>query len=330
MGGDPEGNPIVRYDIEADWLLFRTCNYRCDYCFLSERSLGEKVEVLASPAEWRAAFDRTGKTWLLHITGGEPSHYPDFAELAALLTERHFISLNSNLTGASMPAFAARIDPARVSFINAGLHPAERARRSGLPVFLRHAAALIERGFPLMVTVVATPEALRGFDAIAEQVRPLGLLPFPKLLEGEHAGQVYPAGYTEEERGLFRHHSLAAERANPLLFGSRRARPSIDPTLGRDHLHRRPGYLGRSCTAGQEFVALRPNGDVVRCGRGRIMGNLLDGTLGLEKKAKPCDRGHCFYFCEKFTASAEAQWARKHPLAAVARRLKRAVAAAAG
>src|SRR4030095_11442248 len=109
-----------------------------------------KVQVHATPAEWRTAFDRTGKTWLLHLTGGEPSHYPGFAELCAALTGRHIISLNTNLTGPSLLDFAGQIDPARVRFINAGLHPAERARRDGLPVFLRHAEALLARGFPLM------------------------------------------------------------------------------------------------------------------------------------------------------------------------------------
>ncbi|WP_119300318.1 radical SAM protein [Dongia deserti] len=318
----------MKHDIEADWLLFTTCNYRCDYCFLDEMFLGQKVQVLASPAEWRAAFDRTGLTWLLHITGGEPTHYPDFARLTALLAERHVLSLNSNLTGPTVLDFAERVDPARVSFINAGLHPAERARRNGHDLFVRHAAALLERGFPLMVTVVATPEVLHRFDAIVDSLKPVGLVPFPKLMQGEQAGRRYPDSYTAEERALFRRHSLAAERANPRLFGGTRERPSIDPTLGRAHLERNPDYRGRLCSAGKEFVAIDPAGEVVRCGGGATMGNVLAGTLHLKSKARPCDRSHCFYFCEKFTARAERQWARRHPLAAIARRVKGAAGAA--
>jgi aspartyl/asparaginyl-tRNA synthetase len=112
-----------------------------------EEQLGAKVRVKATPAEWRAAFDRTGRTWLLHMSGGEPSHYPDFVELCETLTERHYLSLNSNLTGPSILRFAERIDPSRVSFINAGLHPEERNRRNGHAVFLRHAEALLKRVF---------------------------------------------------------------------------------------------------------------------------------------------------------------------------------------
>ncbi len=319
----------MTHDIEGDWLLFTTCNYRCDYCFLSEPALGRKVEVKATPAQWRAAFDRTGKTWLLHMTGGEPTHYPDFVELCATLTERHAISLNSNLTGPAILEFAARIDSARVRFINAGMHPAERARRNGVDVFLRHGAALKKRGFRLMVTVVATPEVLHRFDEVAAQLSPLGLVPFPKMMQGRQARGLFPDSYTEEERALFRRHSLAAERASPDLFGAGRERPSIDPPVGRRYLDRTPNYRGRLCTAGQEFVMIRPDGEVHRCGRGKPLGNLLQGTARFKSKATPCDRGHCFYFCEKFTARAEAQWAHAHPIAAMAKRVKRAMVPAA-
>jgi MoaA/NifB/PqqE/SkfB family radical SAM enzyme len=318
----------MHHDVEADWTLFTTCNYRCDYCFFSDEALGRKVSVKAGPAEWAAAFDRTGLSWLLHITGGEPSHYPDFVDLCEALTRRHTMSLNSNLTGPAMLDFAARIDPARVSFINAGLHPAERERRNGLDVFLRHGAALQQRGFPLMVSVVATPDVLRRFDEITAQLAPIGVAPLPKLMQGKQDGRLYPDSYTEEERALFRRHSLAAERASPHLFGPGRGRPSIDPPLGRKYLDKTPDYRGRLCGAGVEFVSIRSDGEVHRCARGKPMGNLLDGTLRLKTKAKPCDRGHCFYFCEKFTARAEAAWAQKHPIAAVAKRVKRALAPA--
>ena len=134
----------------------------------------------------------------------------------------------------------------------------------------------------------------------------------------------YPKAYTEEERALFRQHSLAAEKASPHLFDGRRERPTIDPTLGRNFLTGLTGYGGQLCSAGQEFVWLGPDGDVGRCGRGPSMGNLLQGTARFKKKAKPCDRGHCYYFCEKFTArAAQQEWERAHPVAAMATRIKR-------
>src|SRR5262245_1369852 len=47
--------------------------------FFPPAVLGEKLTVHGEPDVWRRAFDRTGLTWLLHITGGEPTIYPRFA-----------------------------------------------------------------------------------------------------------------------------------------------------------------------------------------------------------------------------------------------------------
>src|SRR5258708_25727948 len=171
----------MKYDIEADWILLQTCNYRCSYCFAPPEVLGEKLRSFATPQQWRAAFDATDRTWLLHITGGEPSIYAGFAELSEILAERHYLSLNSNLTHASLQAFARRVDRSRVSFINAGFHREERDRKSGHAAFLRHGEALRARGFPLLISLVATPAALARFDEAAAIVRPLGLVPIPKL-----------------------------------------------------------------------------------------------------------------------------------------------------
>src|SRR6188508_2535290 len=105
----------MHYDREADWHLLNTCNYRCSYCFFDDAILGDKLRRFAAPDEWRAAFDATGDTWLLHLTGGEPSVYPEFVSLCEALTARHFISLNSNLTRPAFVEFSDRIDPSRVS-----------------------------------------------------------------------------------------------------------------------------------------------------------------------------------------------------------------------
>jgi hypothetical protein len=40
------------YDVEADWLLLNTCNYRCTYCFFSAETLSEKLKVYADHDEW--------------------------------------------------------------------------------------------------------------------------------------------------------------------------------------------------------------------------------------------------------------------------------------
>ena len=77
----------MRYDIEADWHLLNTCNYRCSYCFFPPDVLGSKLRLFATPQQWRNGFDTAGVTWLVHITGGEPSIYPDFVDLCEELCQ---------------------------------------------------------------------------------------------------------------------------------------------------------------------------------------------------------------------------------------------------
>jgi molybdenum cofactor biosynthesis enzyme MoaA len=79
---------LVNYDIEADWHLLYTCNFRCSYCFLPPSVLGQRLSVFAEPEEWARVFDGSGMTWLLHVTGGEPSVYPGFAALSEALTRK--------------------------------------------------------------------------------------------------------------------------------------------------------------------------------------------------------------------------------------------------
>lgn len=71
----------ISYEIEADWVLLRACNFRCNYCAIPPEELGGRIKLHATASEWLEAFNATGKSWLLHITGGEPSIYPGFVEL---------------------------------------------------------------------------------------------------------------------------------------------------------------------------------------------------------------------------------------------------------
>jgi MoaA/NifB/PqqE/SkfB family radical SAM enzyme len=299
----------MKYDIEADWQLLDTCNYRCTYCFLGPDVLGSKLRSFAEPGRWSDAFDDTGLTWLLHLTGGEPGAYPGFVELCAALTKRHFISLNSNLTHPSMTRFAHTIDPSRVSFINAGLHLDERDRRAGHDIFLQNLSALDAAGFTALVSLVATPEVLGRFPEAIARLQPVGLFPIPKLLRGPFEGRHYPEGYTAQERRLFATYAAQARSAYAARLAQRNEPPTID-MLNDDRFTRGlPDYVGLMCDAGRRFVQIVPNGDIFRCGARDFLGNVLEGSFARRESASPCASGHCYYFCNKYS----------HPAGTVAR-----------
>jgi MoaA/NifB/PqqE/SkfB family radical SAM enzyme len=291
----------MKYDIEADWHLLNTCNYRCTYCFFGAEILGSKLQTFATPDEWRSAFDASGYVWLLHMSGGEPSLYPGFVELCESLTTNHYISINSNLTHPSLARFATRINPSRVSFINAGLHLEERELRSGLDTFLRHADLLHSRGFPILISVVATPPALAQFDKAITLLEPIGLFPIPKLFRGLWSGDVYPKAYNSSEKSRFREFSRLARE----FYGAQLSRmaepPSIDLLNDDAFVDGLPTYTGSLCEAGARFVQLLPTGDIYRCGTKDFQGNLLNGTFQRRSHPAPCNSQHCYYFCNKYS-----------------------------
>lgn len=291
----------MNYTIEADWHLLHTCNYRCQYCFFSAEVLGSKLRKHATPEQWQSAFEATGETWLLHITGGEPTIYPDFVELCERLTKRNFISLNSNLSHRSVQQFSRSIDPGRVSFINAGLHLDERDARTDREMFVRNAESLCAAGFPILISLVATPRALAQFDEAVELLEPIGLYPIPKLLRGPLDGSVYPAAYTENDKSLFRKFSATARDFYQFMDGWKE-RPSIDMLHDDAFLDSgEPDFNGVMCDAGFRFVQINPNGEVSRCGAISMGGNLLAGTFVRRQRAEPCNTRYCYYFCMKYS-----------------------------
>src|SRR5262249_16555667 len=240
-----------------------------------------KLTVYAEPEMWKRAIDRTGLTWLLHITGGEPTIYPRFAELCQLLTATHYLSFNSNLTHSSVVDVAKRVDPSRISFINAALHAEERERRKGLAKFLNHAACLKERNFPVFISVVSTPDVLSRVDEIIALTAPIGLAPIPKLLRGVYKGKIYPGAYSVTEKSTFIEFARRARESygqHLSVFGER---PTVDVFEDENYLDGLPGFGGRMCSAGEKFVRIKPDGEIYRCEvkQSNYLGNILEGSF---------------------------------------------------
>jgi MoaA/NifB/PqqE/SkfB family radical SAM enzyme len=275
----------MQYDVECDWQLLNTCNYRCT----------------AGNEAWAKSFDDTGLTWLLHMTGGEPSAYPGFADLCERLSRKHLLSINSNMTNRSWEEFALRVNPKRISFINAGLHLAEREKRNGNESYLRNVKLLKDFGFQIMASIVATPDILEKFSDAVDLLAPIGMYPIPKLLRGLYENKGWPNSYNKEHRRIFRLRNEEAKRFYAGAFSGRDEKPTIDIFSDGDFLHGTPDYSGRNCEAGRLFFKIEMNGDVFRCGDSRRYGNILNGSFFRESRSSPCDSYQCFYFCEKYS-----------------------------
>lgn len=292
----------LKYDIEADWVLLTTCNFRCAYCFVPLPALETKLTTYGTNAQWSEGFDATGKTWLLHISGGEPSIYPGFVDLCKRLSEHHYLSINSNLSHRRIDTFAETINPERVHFINAAVHYDERLEHTALDAFITRVQKLRRHRFHVLVSLVMTPLLVKNFPEISSYFESHGLSLIPKVMRERFEGKIYPGAYSAEQRSLI-HEYLAKARKNYATVTSVMGETATIDMFTDDRLLDSPRiYRGKLCGSGHNFVRIEPDGAVIRCGSGMQLGNILLRNVAFLTAPKPCDSFYCPYFCEKYTS----------------------------
>jgi MoaA/NifB/PqqE/SkfB family radical SAM enzyme len=303
----------MTFDIEADWTLNLLCNYDCDYCF-SRASTEHPLVGRMSPEQYLDFFNSTRKTWLLHLTGGEPFFHPDFVRLCRTLTSRHYISVNSNLSSPRVHGFAADIDPSRVQYVHCGVHVEERDRRKGWRNLLTNVTCLLERGFPVFASLVMTPSAFADFPRVAHPFTALGVPLIPKAIRGSYDGRWYPQAYTEAERSQFCRFSEQAELIARTSTWQPNQRATVNPLLDQYYLDGFPDFTGIQCSAGRMSVSIGYDGRIFRCGQKTVLGNIFERRIDLFPEDRPCDDEYCPYWCmrySRFEKEASANYPRR-------------------
>lgn len=283
--------PDDAYDVEADWTVNHVCNFRCPYCIGSF----EPVEGGPTPQEARRGFDATGLTWLVHMTGGEPFLLKDFVHLAELLTRRHYISVNSNLSG-SLAGFE-HLDPARVAFIHVGFHSRERQKRTGQrfgQVFSR-IAILRTAGFTVFASQVVGPADFEEYERDYEAALRENVVLKPKIHKD--------ADFRREDVQRFLELSARADAVD----GGIGPGLSIDLSAPTQALHFSvTDFERRLCRSGRKFVTMDPLGNASRC-LAEPLGNVFNGTLRLNTENRRCNTfPYCKSFCLKYSVTGSA------------------------
>jgi len=291
----------MKYDIEADWMLLSLCNFRCSYCMISKADRRSKVMIYASSKRWQNCFDATGKTWLIHITGGEPTLYPYFVELCRRLTQNHYLSINTNLSSPHIYDFAEQISPDRIHFINASVHWEELIQKNLIKSFIKHAHKLMDANFNLFLTMVMTPHKIRNFTFLHAFFKKYGLDIVPKILRHPYEGKRYPGDYSINQKTFFCDYLRSVRQDNESLLAPMNEPPTVNIFSDDMFIDGIPDYRGRMCNAGAKFVKITENGTVLRCGSTECYGNIILSKIRLPEKAKVCDASYCPYFCEKYS-----------------------------
>jgi MoaA/NifB/PqqE/SkfB family radical SAM enzyme len=259
------------------WVMNQRCNFTCEYCFYTKEYLAVENPKVGkySPQHIAEKFNKTGQEWYIYLNGGEPFLYPKFNELCEELTQKHYISINSNISTSNCIDFADRIDPKKVYSIEASLHIEEREQRNGLKRYLKNFLNFQEKGFPIQVVYVTYPDL---FDRIEDDIHMLkseGIKIINlKVFRGYYKLKYYPQSYTEHQREIIEKHALDKNEINIL-----------EESLS---------YFGKKCGAGYDFFLMDPEGDVRRCSSSaKSYGNFFEGTFKIDKQARACPFLQC-------------------------------------
>jgi len=261
----------------ALWKVNQRCNFRCEYCFSAGVNPYREHPACGrySPGHIAREFDRTGRSWWIFMTGGEPFLYPDFVELCRELSRNHFLTIYTNLSTTNALRFAEVIDPGRVRAINASLHVTERERGRRWDQFISCVLHFQDKGFEVRVDYVALPQLFDRLDSDFEMLAAAGIARVRlQALQGVYRSRLYPSAYGRREREAFRSRSID------------------DKEL--DLLERTHGFFGRPCRAGQRFFYMDIDGKMRRCPIGaRSYGNFFEGRYALDDRPRPCPYPVC-------------------------------------
>lgn len=268
-----DGTSPPSFDVEVDWHLTNRCNFFCDYCHPQIRRVLNQLHLNEpSPEVCIEAFDAIGKPCHILMSGGEPFMFPEFIRLCRGLTNKHLISINTNLSHGDIPEFADEIDPSRVVRIAAALHIAERESRNlHLDEFIAYYRCLRERGFPIIALYVLYPPLLERVADDLHYLRSNGVdMIDGKVFKGVFESKRYPDAYTPEQRAFI--HKVTGEY--------KYNKPYLDGLMS---------FTGQQCNAGFRSFKVMVDGEVRRCATVQTQyGNLYKRTMRLDGDAVAC------------------------------------------
>lgn len=260
-------------DRTMTWQINNLCNFNCPYCGYYTKDDPDVYKY--SPEHIESCFNKSGKTWHIIITGGEPFLHKNILEICERLTQKHYISLNTNLTSDKVIEFADRINPDKVLTINASIHYHVRIQRNIMDDYIAKFVYLQKKNFKIIGSYVVFPDTLYTFESHLMELRDKGLKNLSsKIFHGQYESKNYPADYTQVEIDLItKYMSNEIEMSEYLKYTN---------------------FKGLNCSTGLKMISMKPNGDIERCLSDYTpLGNFFDGTYKPFLHDKKCNKDLC-------------------------------------
>ena len=252
----------VPYQAWLHWDPTPKCNLTCSYCFARtenpnsdypplQRSIDffswlkpQTIQPQVSPIDIPAALatlDATAKILRVSFTGGgEPFLVPNLAEFCGILSNKHYLSFNTNLTSPQIGILSKKVPADKMIYIIASLHYYELKKRNLLKTYIKNYQRCISAGYDLRTNEVAHPLLKEKAPILRKKLKHHGIhLGFDPFI-GYYKNKKYPEAYTTEELNIFELQRLKDE---PQFFHSQ----------------------GDICNAGHNIAYINNQGDIYQC-----------------------------------------------------------------
>jgi MoaA/NifB/PqqE/SkfB family radical SAM enzyme len=256
------------------WSIINQCNFHCSYCFIHDKHIEPIIPI--DIHKLKENLSLLQKEWVFYITGGEPFLEKKIVEICKIITQKHYVSLNTNLSLKEVFHFADEINPERVLSISAAVHINEREKRDkNLRSYIEKICYLQKKGFNIIVSYVVSPDLLGRVKDDMEHLRASGVEKVRmKVFRGIYKGKFYPDAFNNEER----------EFLKTIEFDY----PELDILLKKHN------YRGKQCRAGKDFFIMDRNGNLKRCSNTfRTYGNFFESSMNRDAVIRPCPVKKC-------------------------------------
>ncbi len=282
---------FAKHELTMLWYITSICNFNCPYC--SDHSNEYPNTYKYSPKEITKRFDEKNNTWHIILTGGEPFLHNHIIELCSLLSRKHYLSINTNLSTNNIADFANQINPDKIIAINASIHILSRNNNS-LDKYIKNFLLLQDKGFNIIGSYVVYPSLINQFESDILKLKKLGLKQISsKAYIGTYNNKRYPAAYSDEEK--------------------KRIFETMSNEVDMPEYHRYKFFKGLKCSTGRKMISIRPDGEIERCmSDSTSLGNFFSGNYSLYKKDVKCKAKECLCPYQGMLFAKNRHWIKKN------------------
>lgn len=196
---NPQNKP---YNAWIHWNITSKCNIDCEYCF--GHSMGNEKINKIDIKRLLDTLNKTGKTFRISFTGGEPFLIPNFVEACLEISKGHYISLNTHLLSNRVMEFAEKIDSEKLLMLHASLHFDEIEKMDKWQKFSENYKHCKSKGINIYAEAVAFPGFINKLEYYDNICQEFGIEYQFGPFYGKYNGKKYPDNYTNYEIDLFK------------------------------------------------------------------------------------------------------------------------------